>query len=111
MADFQDIPQDPQSEEDAIASTTGDFGHGLPSDDLHVTISRYREEDGFYVSAVQVNRTVRRLYALGLVQEAVWMLQQTADEYIEPYSLSASQPEDDIEDDGDDEEESDRAKI
>lgn len=73
-----------QEDCDNLASTSGDVGNGLPSDDLTITISRVKDDSGFYYTYLNVNRAVRRLYAIGLVHEAMWMLGELTGEYMIP---------------------------
>ena len=90
-----DLANTGQTDEDILAATTGDCG-GLRSDDVHLILSRFADEEGYYNTKVQVSRPTRRLYVLGLLTEAITMLGMTGAEYITP--------EDSIGDDGCEEE-------
>jgi hypothetical protein len=52
----------------------GDLTPTIPTNDLTITLSRFREDDGTYVTSVKFSRTVRRYYAIGLVSDVLEML-------------------------------------
>ncbi|ALY07498.1 hypothetical protein 2AV2_46 [Nodularia phage vB_NpeS-2AV2] len=91
-----DFSETIQTDGDLLASTTGDFG-GLPSDDLHVTISRVPDSDGNYWTDLVVSRPARRLYLIGLLSEAMTLLGLSPAEYVTPGDcpLDYEEPESD----------------
>ena len=96
---FANTPDNFQTEEDILASTLGDYGNGLPSDDLYVTISRIRQDNGDYSTQIDVSRPVRRMYLAGLLSEAQWIANSLGCEYIEPYVIGEEYEDADIFDD------------
>lgn len=76
---------DMSSEEEldiATAETMSDFEVGLPLENLSITVSRIKDEHGHWTTKIWFNRKARRFYAIGLLTEALDMLQSTNAEVV-----------------------------
>ena len=62
--------------------TAPDVEASLPAENLHIIVSRVKENDGEYTTEIWANRKVRRFYAMGLLQEAMAILQSNPVEII-----------------------------
>lgn len=106
------MPDMESSEEKDVTrgSTESDKEVGLPVQNLHITVSRIRTDDGKHETRIWLNRRIRRFYAMGLLQEALTMLASANSEYdwcsdtpgCFPDTSQANQSDDDNEDDDDD---------
>lgn len=75
MEDYSEEEQDTW-----IGETTSDKEPTLPAQNFHFVISRIRCDDGDYVTKVWFSRQVRRLYAMGLLHEAMSILDESGSE-------------------------------
>lgn len=63
------------------AETLPDIEITLPQNNLHVIVSRVKENDS-YITRIWFNRKVRRHYVIGLLTEAISMCNKTNAEFI-----------------------------
>lgn len=75
------MEQDDEWFDSGLAETLSDLEASLPANDLHIIISRVKE-DGEYFTKVWFNRKVRRLYVIGLLTEAISMCNSSGSEFI-----------------------------
>ncbi|GAC1461074.1 MAG: hypothetical protein NVS2B14_10510 [Chamaesiphon sp.] len=64
----------------AIGETTSDIEVSLPANNLHITISRIDRGDGTWVTKIWFSRKTRRFYAMGLLTEALAIMQSANSE-------------------------------
>lgn len=100
------MEQDDEWFDSGLAETLSDLEPSLPANDLHIIVSRIKH-NGEYITKVWFNRKVRRLYAIGLLTEAISMCNSSGSEFIwtndTPSILQENdEPDDDDIDDGDD---------
>lgn len=63
-----------------VSQTTPDVEPTLPAQNFHFVISRIKDSDGDYLTKIWFSRQVRRFYAMGLLHEAMLMLNETESE-------------------------------
>lgn len=68
----------PEEQDVARGETTSDVDPGFRMLNLHITVSRILNEDGTGVTKIWYNRKVRKLYAVGLLSEAIAMLHENS---------------------------------
>ena len=74
--------EDYSEEEESIwiGETTPDIEPTLPAQNFHFVISRIKDSDGDYITKIWFSRQVRRFYAMGLLHEAMSILNETGSE-------------------------------
>jgi hypothetical protein len=94
--------EDDQWLDSGLAETLSDLEPSLPANDLHIIVSRIKD-NGEYITKVWFNRKVRRLYVIGLLTEAISMCNSSGSEFVWTSDTpSILQENDELDDEPDD---------